>query len=93
MSMPAEFEYFHISAHTKATAFRRRLLEEVLALCSLKQLMCKTERIYGLEEHSGLCQLRRQHVILMASSLPLASSYLQMLWLAADHWLCCVLEN
>lgn len=84
MSMPVELEYFHVSARTEEIAFRRRLLEAVLALCSLKQLMYKTEGNYVLEEYARLCLLRRQHVILMASLLPLASGYQQLLWLATD---------
>jgi len=50
--------------------------------------MCKTEGNYGLEKYAGLCQLRRQYVILIASLLPLASGNLQMLWLATGLAYC-----
>lgn len=89
MSMPVELEYFHVSARTEEIAFRRRLLEVVLALCSLKH---KTEGNYALEGYARLCLLRRQHVILMESlAIALACNGLaywktNFFWLST-HWL------
>lgn len=84
MSKPVASENFHILAPTEKNVSRRRLLEDVLVISTLKQRMYKTKCNHGLEEYARLHRLRRQHVILMESLLPSPSHYLLKLWLATD---------